>query len=233
MSGRLARKLQRSASLVNAGLSKETVLDAATVDRCDFVEICCFDAPCLTEAMQRRWLFRFSLLRSDGVGNHDADTCEKILSWLSEKRPQKAWFSPTVITHQNISTRCSLRSRQILRQFFVCAAAVLRGGGHIYWEWPAKCIGWSSVELREFRASRNVVVENCFCQRATLASSQKGKTICWNIIVGSFLTSDPRFKEDMSLQCQGNHEHVWKHTSEGKKRVSICNDSKIGEWFCS
>ena len=38
LSGRLARKLQRSASLVNAGLSKDiqTVLDAATVDRCDF-----------------------------------------------------------------------------------------------------------------------------------------------------------------------------------------------------
>ena len=36
LSGRLARKLQRSASLVNAGLSKQiqTVLDAATVDRC-------------------------------------------------------------------------------------------------------------------------------------------------------------------------------------------------------
>ena len=58
LSGRLARKLQRSASLVNAGLSKqiETVLDAATVDRCDSVEICCSDVPCLTEAMQRRVL---------------------------------------------------------------------------------------------------------------------------------------------------------------------------------
>ena len=43
LSGRLARKLQRCASLVNAGLAKniQTVLDAATVDRCDFVEICC------------------------------------------------------------------------------------------------------------------------------------------------------------------------------------------------
>ena len=64
LSGRLARKLQRSASLVNAGLSKQvqTVLDAATVDRCDFVEICCSDAPCLTEAMQRRGLSSFSAL---------------------------------------------------------------------------------------------------------------------------------------------------------------------------
>ena len=180
--------------------------------------------------MQRRWFSPFSLLRSDGVGNHDADTCEKILSWLSEKRPQKAWFSPTVITHQNISTRCSLRSRQILRQFFVYAAAVLRGGGHIYWDWPAKCIGWSSVELREFRAQQKSCGRELFlsaCDSCFFA--KKGRTICWNIIVGNFLTSNPRFKEDMSLQCQGNQ----KQTSEGKKEVSICNDSKIGEWFCS
>ena len=32
-----------------------------------------------------------------------------------------------------------------------------------------------------------------------------------------FLTSDPRFKEYMSLQCQGNHENLWKQTSEGKR----------------
>ena len=62
LSGRLARKLQRSASLVNAGLSKQiqTVLDAATVDRCDLVEISCSDVPCLTEAKQRRGLSSFS-----------------------------------------------------------------------------------------------------------------------------------------------------------------------------
>ena len=92
LSGRLARKLQRSASLVNAGLSKQSQseLDAAVVDRCDFVEICCSDAPCLAEAVQQRGISSFSLLRSDGVGNHDAQTREKLLGWLSEKRPQKA-----------------------------------------------------------------------------------------------------------------------------------------------
>ena len=150
LSGRLARKLQRSASLVNAGLSKQIqmVLDAATVDRCDFVEICCSDVLCLTEAMQRRGLSSFSLLRTDGVGNHDAQTREKI----TEKRPQNAWLSPPVVTHRNNSTRCSLRPRQIFRQFFKYAAAVLSNGGHSYWKWLAKCIGWSSVELREFRA---------------------------------------------------------------------------------
>ena len=120
LSGRLARKLQRSASLVNAGLSKQIqmVLDAATVDRCDFVEIGCSDVPCLTEARQRRGLSSFSLLRSDGVGNHDAQTRENIFGWLTEKRPQKAWLSPPVVAHQNNSTRCSLRSRQMFRQFF-------------------------------------------------------------------------------------------------------------------
>ena len=57
LSGRLARKLQRSASLVNAGLSKQiqTLLDAATVDRCDFVEICSSDVPCLTESHATTW----------------------------------------------------------------------------------------------------------------------------------------------------------------------------------
>ena len=114
LSGRLARKLQRSASLVNAGLSKQiqTVLDAATVDRCDFVEICCSDVPCLTEAMQRRGLSSFSLLRSDGAGNHDAQTREKIFGWLTEKRPQKA------VTHQNNSRWCSLDPDRFFDSFF-------------------------------------------------------------------------------------------------------------------
>ena len=126
---RLARKLQRSASLVNAGLSKQnqSVLDAADVDRCDVVEICCSDAPCLTEAMQQRGLSSFSLLRPDGVGNIDAQTREKLLGWFSEKRPQKAWFSPPAIAHQNISTRCSLRSRQIFRQVFEISILELSG----------------------------------------------------------------------------------------------------------
>ena len=164
LSRRLARKLQRSASLVNALLSKQiqSVLDAADVDRCDVVEICCSDAPCLTEAMQQRGLSSFSLLRSDGVGNIDAQTREKLFGWFSEKRPQKAWFSPPAIAHQNISTRCSLRSRQIFRQVFEFAAAV-QFGGHICWDGlqnvPAG-LPSSSVILE---LSRKVVVENCSC----------------------------------------------------------------------
>ena len=104
--------------------------------------------------MQQRGISSSSLLRSDGVGNHDAQTREKLLGWFSEKRPQKAWFSPLVIAHQNNSTRCSLRARQIFRQFFEYAAAVLQLGGHMYWEWTATCAGWSSVELRDFRAQQ-------------------------------------------------------------------------------
>ena len=36
-----------------------------------------------------------------------------------------------------------------------------------------------------------------------------------------FLTSDPRFGEYMSLQCQGTHEHVWKRTHEGKRKYPV------------
>ena len=84
LSGRLARKLQQSASLVNAGLSNQiqSVLDAAVVDRCDFVEICCSDAPCLAEAIQQRGISSSTLSRSDGVGNHDEQTREKLLGWV-------------------------------------------------------------------------------------------------------------------------------------------------------
>ena len=163
------------------------LLDAATVDRCDSVEICCSDAPCLTEAMQRRGLSSFSLLRSDGVGNHDAQTREKIFGWLTEKRPQKAWLSPPVVTHQNNSTRCSLRSREIFRQFFEYAAAVLNHGGHIYWKWPAKCVGWSSVELREFKAQQKSLSSRIvYDSMRFLFLRKKKKTICWNVIVGNF-----------------------------------------------
>ena len=81
LSGRLAKKLQRSASLVKALRKIHTVLDAAVVDRCDLVKICCSDTPCLTEAMPHRGISAFSLLRSDGVGNQNAQTREKLLGW--------------------------------------------------------------------------------------------------------------------------------------------------------
>ena len=167
--------------------------------------------------MQRRGLSSFSLLRSDGVGNHDAKTRKKILCWLSEKRPQKAWLSPPDVTHQNNSTRCSLRSRQIFRHFFEYAAAVPRNGGHIYWEWPAKCIGSSSVELREFRAQQKSCGRELFMTACDSCFFAKRENNLLERHRWQFLTSDPCSKEYMSLQCQGYHEHVWKQTSEGKR----------------
>ena len=101
----------------------QTGLDAATVDRCDFVENCCPHALCLTEAMQQHGVFSFSLLRTDGVGNHDPWTREKLLGCFSEERPGKAWFELLVVASHDSSTRCNLRARQMFRQFFLCAAA--------------------------------------------------------------------------------------------------------------
>ena len=178
LSGRLARKLQRSASPVNVGLSKDiqTVLDAATVDRCDLVEICCSDAPCLTKAMQRRGSSSFSLLRSDGVGNHVAETRETILSCFPRndlRRLGSHLWSSLIRTIRH----AAVCDRDIFfDSFFGYAAAVLSGGGHIYWEWPAKCVGWSSVELCEFRAQQKSCGRELFmtaCDSCFFA--QKGK----------------------------------------------------------
>ena len=167
------------------------------------------------------WTRQLSMLRSNGVGNHDAQTREKLLDWFSVKRPQKACFSPLVIAHQNNSTRCSLRARQIFRQFFEYAAAVLQFGGHIYWEWPAECAGWSSVELRNFRTQQKSCGRELFmtaCDSCFFA--KRGNNLLerrrWQ-----FLTSDPRFIQYMSLQCQGNHEHVWIQKQEGKREYPV------------
>ena len=79
--------------------------------------------------------------------------------------------------------------------FFWYAAAVLSNGGHIYWEWPAKCIGWSSVELREFRAQQKSCGRELFmtaCDSCFLAKRENNllERHRWQ-----FLTSNPRFKE--------------------------------------
>ena len=121
------------------------------------------------------------------------------------------------MTHQNNSTRCSLRSKQIFRHFFEYAAAVLNnvatfiGNGL-----QSASVGrlWSYVNSE---LNRKAVVENCLRQCAILVSSQKKKTICWNVIVGNFSHLILVSKSTWGLQCQGNHEHVWKQTSEGKR----------------
>ena len=213
LSGRLAWKLQRCASLVHAGLffeKNQTVLEVAVVDRCGFVDICCSDASCLTEGMQQRGISSISLLRSDGVGNHDAQTREKLLGWFSEKRPQKAWFSPPVIAHQNNSTRCSLRAGQICRLFFGYAAAVLQFGGHMCWEWPAKCAGWSSVELREFRVQQKNCGRALFMAACDSCFFAKKNNLLehhhWQ-----FLTSDIRFKAHESSVSRKSRTRVETH----------------------
>ena len=87
---------------------------------------------------------------------------------------------------------------------------------------------WSYVNSE---LSRKAVVENCSRQRAILVASKKEKTMCWNVIVGNFLTSDPRFNEYMSLQCQGNHEHVWKQTSEGEREYPSAMIRRLANGF--
>ena len=218
-SGRLARKLQRGASLVNAGLSTavQTVLGAATADRCDSFEKCCSDAPCPTEQQCNNvGSLRFRCCAQTAcVGNRDAQALEKLLGWFSEERPRKAWFPPPVIAFQN--SRCNLRARQMFRPFFLYAAVVLQTGCHIFWEWLAKCVGWNSVEFWESRdqqksCGRELFVAACdSCCFATrensLLDSQR-----WQ-----FLTSDSRIKAYMSLQCQRNEAHVCKRSDERKR----------------
>ena len=46
-----------------------------------------------------------------------------------------------------------------------------------------------------------------------------------------FLTSDPRFKEYKSLQCQDNHEHVWKQTYEGKREFPVAMIRRLVNGF--
>ena len=153
-------------------------MDVAVVGRFDFVEILCSEAPCLSEAMQQRGISLFSLLRSDGVGNHDAQIREKLLGWFSEKRTQKAWFSPLVIAHQNNSTRCSLRARQFFDSFpgmlqqscNLVATCIRKGLQSVLAGLLSSCV---NLEL-----SRKVVVENCLRQCVTLHSSRNEKTIC-------------------------------------------------------
>ena len=181
--------------------------------------------------MQQRGISLSSLLRSDGVGNHNAQTREKLLGWFSEKRPRKAWFSQLVIAHQNNSTRCSFRTRQNFRKFFEYAAAVLQFGGHMYWEWFVKCAGWSSVEMRDFRAQQKSCGREVFMTACDSCCFAKRENNLLEHHRWQFLTSDPRFKEYMSLQCHGNHEHVWKQIHEGKREYPVAMIRRLVNGF--
>ena len=94
----------------------------------------------------------------------------------------------------------------MLQQSWVVVVTFIR-------EWPAKCIGWPSVELREFRAQQKSRGRELFmttCDSCFFAKREKQTA-----------GTSSRFKECMSLQCQRNREHVWKQTSEGKREYPV------------
>ena len=107
---------------------------------------------------------------------------------------------------------------------------VLNNGGHIYCEWPAKCIGWSLVELTWIQSS----TENCGRELLMTACDSCSFAKKNNLLERhrwQFLTSDPRFKEYMGRQCQGNHEHVWKQKSEGKREYPSATIRRLVNGF--
>ena len=186
LSGRLARKLQRSRwsmrvfqnkcnlywtrqSLIDVTLSKSAAL-MLLVSQKPCNNLGSLGLPCCTHTASETTTHRH--VRSSLAG-------------LSEKRRRKAWFSPPVTAHQNNSTRCSLRARQFFRKFIEYAAAALQFGGHICWLFLAKCAGWSSVELRDCRAQQKSCGRELLMTACDSCCFAKRETICWNIIVGN------------------------------------------------
>ena len=89
------------------------------------------------------------------------------------------------------------------------------------------------VELREFRAQQKSCGRKLFMTACDSCFFAKKENNLLERHRWQFLTSDPRFKEYMGLQCQGNHEPRVETNIRRKERISICNDSKVGERFCS
>ena len=86
--------------------------------------------------------------------------------------------------------------------FFGYAAAVLSNGGHIYWEWPAKCIGWSSVELREFRAQQKSCGRELFMTACDSCFFEKRENNLLERHRWQFLTSDPVHESPVSRKSR-------------------------------
>ena len=222
LSGRLVRKLQRSASLINAGLSKQiqSVLDVAVVDRCDFVEICCSDAPCLTEAMQQR-----------GISSSPccAQTESETTTYRTREKAPGSMVLTMVIAHQKNSTRCSLRVESFFR---VCGSSLA-----IWWSqllgMAAKCAGWSSVELRDFRAQQKSCCRELFmtaCGSCRFAKTDDNLLGTSSLAIPCIRSSFQRVPE--STVSRKSRTRVETNTRR-QERVSSCNDSKVGERFCS
>ena len=97
------------------------------------------------------------------------------------------------------------------------------GGRHLLGMVCKVHAGWSSVELREFRAQQKSCGRELFMTACDSCFFAKRENNLLEHHRWQFLTSDPRFKEYMSLQCQGNHEHLWKRTREGKSGRRLVN----------
>ena len=132
----------------------------------------------------------------------------RTLGWFSGKRPRMAWFSRWRLLPSETQQVQHFRARQTSRQFCV-AAAVLQAGGHVYCEWLAKTLGWSTVELRDFRAQQQrhgrqlhpIARDTCrFAKRENF----------WNIAFGKISLLMFASRNIWVLQCQSNHSHTWR-----------------------
>ena len=85
--------------------------------------------------------------------------------------------------------------------------------------------------LREFRAQQRSCGRELFMTACDSCFFAKKENNLLERHRWQFLTSDPRFKEYMGLQCQGNHEHVWKQTSEGKREYPVAMIRRLVNGF--
>ena len=80
------------------------------------------------------------------------------------ERPYRCWVSVPCTAYtimQNLRKKTKLgnrrlaakrlETRQIVRQCIKVAKQVVRTGGHLYWEWPRRCRGWSLKLLKGLR----------------------------------------------------------------------------------
>ena len=117
----------------------------------------------------------------NGVGSLRSHCCALMMSEIMMQRHvrndlRRLGYHLRSLFTRTIRHAAVSESRQIFQQFFEHAAAVLSDGGHIYWEWLAKCIGWSSVELREFRAQQKSCGRELFttaCDSCFFAKREK------------------------------------------------------------
>ena len=79
----------------------------------------------------------------------------------------------------------------------------------------------SSGELRDFRAQQKIRGRELFMTACDSCCFAKRENNLLEHHRCQFLTSHPRFVEYMSLQCQGNHEHIWTKIHEDKREYPV------------